>query len=120
MIAYVVMCCCYDLRLIHRRLRPERHKYAAQLSKKMVEEVSGTAEDDPVQLLVSCFCERGKHRSVAFAEELSRHKWPRDWVVQIHHRDVDEVNGKKQDQRKKNDASRRRQIEDKLCDSDLE
>jgi hypothetical protein len=64
-------------------------------------------DEDTARLVVSCFCERGKHRSVAFAEELSRHKWPRDWAVQLHHRDVDEVYGKRQDQRKKGKPNRK-------------
>jgi hypothetical protein len=66
-------------------------------------------DEDTARLVVSCFCERGKHRSVAFAEELSRHKWPRDWAVQLHHRDVDEVNGKKKGQRTKGNSSRKMQ-----------
>jgi RNase adaptor protein for sRNA GlmZ degradation len=39
-------------------------------------------------LSVGCFCERGKHRSVAFVEELGRRKWPKQWIVRVVHRDV--------------------------------
>ena len=42
-----------------------------------------------ISLTVSCYCERGKHRSVAFVEELGRKPWPKEWVVEIVHRDVD-------------------------------
>jgi hypothetical protein len=81
-------------------------------------------DEGTVQFVVSCFCERGKHRSVAFAEELSRHKWPRDWAVEMHHRDVDGVNNgkKKRDQRNnKNNASRKEQHDyDRVCGSDME
>jgi hypothetical protein len=40
-------------------------------------------------LRVGVCCEMGCHWSVAFVEELSRWKWPREWVVEIVHRDVD-------------------------------
>lgn len=46
-------------------------------------------------LRVSCFCARGRHRSVAFAEELARWRrpdgtgWPVGWEVRVVHRDVD-------------------------------
>lgn len=49
-------------------------------------------ESDSSRLLrinVSCFCERGRHRSVAFAQELGRMAWPRTWEVDVQHRDVD-------------------------------
>jgi hypothetical protein len=50
------------------------------------------AEDQPPSpkmLRVGVFCEMGRHRSVAFVEELSRRKWPREWEVEVVHRDVD-------------------------------
>ncbi|KAM0691394.1 hypothetical protein Q7P36_010165 [Cladosporium allicinum] len=100
--------------------RQETHGAALQVSEEKEEDVSGIADVDTVQLVVSCFCERGKHRSVAFAEELSRHKWPRDWAVQLHHRDVDEVNVKKQDQRRKGNANRKRQDSDGFGNPDVD
>jgi hypothetical protein len=52
--------------------------------------VRGSAEaQSPKVLRVGVFCEMGRHRSVAFVEELSRRKWPREWVVEVVHRDVD-------------------------------
>ncbi|KZP29388.1 hypothetical protein FIBSPDRAFT_851411, partial [Athelia psychrophila] len=38
-------------------------------------------------------CAMGRHRSVAFVEELSRRKWPREWTVVASHRDVDRPRG---------------------------
>jgi len=101
---------CLEARLTDHQRRPEEHKAAPlQVSEEKEEDIPEIAAVDVIQLVVSCFCERGKHRSVAFAEELARHKWPRDWAVQLHHRDVDEAYGKKQDQRKKGGAHRNRQ-----------
>ena len=42
----------------------------------------------PMNLRVGVSCEMGRHRSVAFIEELSRRKWPVEWAVEIVHRDV--------------------------------
>lgn len=39
-------------------------------------------------LRISSFCVAGHHRSVAFAEELARLRWPEDWEVRVHHRDL--------------------------------
>jgi hypothetical protein len=39
-------------------------------------------------LRVGCCCARGRHRSVAFVEELARRQWPKDWDVQVEHRDL--------------------------------
>lgn len=47
---------------------------------------------------ISCFCERGRHRSVAFAEELGRMAWPRTWDVSVQHRDVS-GSGKKENRK---------------------
>jgi hypothetical protein len=41
-------------------------------------------------LRVGCFCERGRHRSVAFAEELATLSWPEHFTIKIEHRDVDD------------------------------
>jgi hypothetical protein len=52
--------------------------------------VGNPAEDQPPKMLrVGVFCEMGRHRSVAFVEELGRRKWPREWEVEVVHRDVD-------------------------------
>jgi hypothetical protein len=40
---------------------------------------------------VGCSFELGRHRSVAFVEELARREWPSEWEVQIYHRDVDQA-----------------------------
>jgi RNase adaptor protein for sRNA GlmZ degradation len=39
-------------------------------------------------LVVAVYCEEGRHRSVAFAEELGRSLKRRDWDVTIDHRDL--------------------------------
>ncbi|ETI26400.1 hypothetical protein G647_03177 [Cladophialophora carrionii CBS 160.54] len=40
-------------------------------------------------LLIGIMCEQGKHRSVAFAEELARKITPKDgWTVSVEHRDL--------------------------------
>jgi RNase adaptor protein for sRNA GlmZ degradation len=57
-------------------------------------------------LLVSVFCEEGKHRSVALMEQLARHSWPKDWDVQVWHRDVDKIHGKHRRQGGKSDQQR--------------
>ena len=52
-------------------------------------------EHDPTEavLRVGCNCALGHHRSVAFVEELARRKWPRNWSVQLIHRDIDRPRG---------------------------
>ena len=52
-------------------------------------------EHDPTEavLRVGCNCALGHHRSVAFVEELARRKWPRNWSVQLIHRDIDRSRG---------------------------
>lgn len=37
---------------------------------------------------VGAFCVRGRHRSVAFVEELALREWPKQWEVRMVHRDV--------------------------------
>lgn len=39
-------------------------------------------------LLVGIMCEEGKHRSVTFAEELSRRITPGSWLIDVQHRDL--------------------------------
>ncbi|KAF2173844.1 hypothetical protein M409DRAFT_48762 [Zasmidium cellare ATCC 36951] len=61
-----------------------------------IEPGESESESDSSRLLrISCFCERGRHRSVAFAEELGRMAWPRGWDVLVRHRDVDGQGGGK-------------------------
>lgn len=43
-------------------------------------------------LLVSCFCDMGKHRSPAFVEALAETgKWPRHWHIKTIHRELDAI-----------------------------
>jgi hypothetical protein len=67
----------------------------------LIVEDSGHSREESTQLIVGCFCAIGKHRSVAFVEELARKQWPDDWNVEICHRDVDNVKGKSSNQRHK-------------------
>ena len=64
------------------------------LTADCVEESNGGSKE----LRVGCFCELGRHRSVAFVEELSRRKWPSEWEVEIYHRDVDHSRSKNRNQ----------------------
>jgi hypothetical protein len=109
-------------RLADYQMCPEGHgDTPPQVSEEREEYDAEGTDDGVVELIVGCFCERGRHRSVAFAEELSRHKWPRDWAVEIHHRDVDEVNnGKKRDKRNKSSAHRKNQDDHGVRYSDTE
>jgi RNase adaptor protein for sRNA GlmZ degradation len=59
------------------------------------------ADDRSTDLRVGCFCELGRHRSVAFVEELARRKWPSEWEVEINHRDVDQSKNKNKNQHHK-------------------
>lgn len=61
-------------------------------------DVSGHPEYPVAELIVGCFCELGKHRSVAFVEELARKPWPNEWDVEICHRDVEQSNNKSKNQ----------------------
>lgn len=64
------------------------------LTADYVEETDGRSSE----LRVGGFCELGRHRSVAFVEELSRRKWPIEWEVEVCHRDVDQSNSKNKNQ----------------------
>jgi RNase adaptor protein for sRNA GlmZ degradation len=59
------------------------------------------SDDRSPKLRVGCFCELGRHRSVAFVEELAHRKWPSDWEVEICHRDVDQSKSKNKNQHHK-------------------
>ena len=50
----------------------------------------------PLTLRVSCNCALGHHRSVAFVHELAKLSWPKDWQVEVIHRDVDNKKKKKE------------------------
>lgn len=50
-------------------------------------------DSDRLVFIVGIFCARGQHRSVAFAEELSRASWPRNWEILVTHRDLGQKRG---------------------------
>ncbi|KZP06681.1 hypothetical protein FIBSPDRAFT_876290 [Athelia psychrophila] len=58
-----------------------------------VEDSDREAGGAQASVAVGVNCAMGRHRSVAFVEELSKRKWPRDWVVVASHRDVDKPRG---------------------------
>ncbi|WPH00345.1 Hypothetical protein R9X50_00317000 [Acrodontium crateriforme] len=53
------------------------------------QQIESSDNNEPVTLRLACFCAQGKHRSVAFAEELAASNWPKHYVVTLEHRDVD-------------------------------
>lgn len=61
------------------------------------EDRDGEGEEDRPTLRVGAFCAAGKHRSVAFVEELARRKWP--WEVRVEHRDLGK--SRRNDERKR-------------------
>ncbi|KAF8996935.1 hypothetical protein BDQ17DRAFT_1310107 [Cyathus striatus] len=68
-------------------LKKEKEREAK--GRKGNNEDDGEEEEDEMQVSIGVRCEMGRHRSVAFVEELSRHAWPAGWKVIVHHRDVD-------------------------------
>ena len=63
-------------------------------------------KDSPRELLVGIMCEEGRHRSVAFAEELGKRvtKRPR-WVVDVRHRDLGEIGSSEDDEEEEEDGN---------------
>jgi RNase adaptor protein for sRNA GlmZ degradation len=59
----------------------------------------------PKTLVVGIMCEEGKHRSVSFAIELSRHLKRKNWDFSVHHRDLS-VSAKVNDEANGNDVTR--------------
>ncbi|KAJ9130885.1 hypothetical protein NKR19_g9719 [Coniochaeta hoffmannii] len=59
-----------------------------------VDEEEEEEEEERPTLRVGMFCVRGRHRSVAFAEELGQREWPREWEVRVVHRDLGRSNRK--------------------------
>jgi hypothetical protein len=59
-------------------------------------------DEDRPMLRVGMLCVRGRHRSVAFAEELGLREWPKEWEVRVVHRDLGRSrkdNGRRPDRR---------------------
>ena len=56
-------------------------------------------KESPRELIVGVMCEEGRHRSVAFAEELGKMvtKKPR-WVIEVQHRDLGEIGSSEEDE----------------------
>jgi hypothetical protein len=50
---------------------------------------SDSRGEDAVVLRVGCNCALGHHRSVAFVCELASKPWPKDWTVEVVHRDLE-------------------------------
>lgn len=62
----------------------------------------------PKILRVGVCCELGRHRSVAFIEELAKRQWPAEWAVQIVHRDVAKGFGQRKGKGNRRDKGGRR------------
>ncbi|OIW33971.1 hypothetical protein CONLIGDRAFT_203175 [Coniochaeta ligniaria NRRL 30616] len=85
-----------------REWKPPRPRPAWAVKKEEEEEEEEGAEGDDEDgeeedelddeerptLKVGVFCVRGRHRSVAFAEELGQRSWPKGWEVRVVHRDL--------------------------------
>lgn len=50
---------------------------------------SKTELENTILLRVGCNCALGHHRSVAFVHELSQLPWPKEWHVEVIHRDLE-------------------------------
>lgn len=48
------------------------------------------SRDGEVVLRVGCNCALGHHRSVAFVSELHERDWPKEWAIEVVHRDLHE------------------------------
>jgi RNase adaptor protein for sRNA GlmZ degradation len=57
--------------------------------------IAQAIENEPMDVIltVGISCARGQHRSVAFAEELSRKDWPKQWEIRLEHRDLGQKRG---------------------------
>jgi hypothetical protein len=58
-------------------------------------QIAQVMENEPIDMTlpVGISCARGQHRSVAFAEELSRKNWPKEWEIRLEHRDLGQKRG---------------------------
>ena len=67
------------------------YEHEPEYDREIIEAV--TDDQMVVILTVGIFCARGQHRSVAFAEELSRKGWPKKWAIRLEHRDLGQKHG---------------------------
>lgn len=79
-------------------------KMSEDYSRAPTPEMVGKADpvvvkESPTELIVGIMCEEGRHRSVAFAEELGKlvTKKPR-WVIEVQHRDLGELRSDEKDE----------------------
>lgn len=96
--------------LIESRNHPESSWQTASKSGGRQTTAKQVITDNPtmeISLTVGCYCERGKHRSVAFVEELGRKPWPKEWVVETVHRDVEVQMDKHRSQNHKHHRKRK-------------
>lgn len=63
-------------------------------------------EDGPRELVVGIMCEEGRHRSVAFAEELKKRviKKP-GWMIDVQHCDLGDIGSSEIDEDEEEDGS---------------
>jgi RNase adaptor protein for sRNA GlmZ degradation len=55
-----------------------------------VKDARASRDGEVAVVRVGCLCGSGHHRSVAFAEQLGKIKWPEEWDVRVEHRDLTE------------------------------
>lgn len=87
----------------YKPVRPRVASRPAPAEREDEDDGEETDDEDRPKLRVSVFCVRGRHRSVAFAEELALRSWPGNWEVRVVHRDLGrsrkEAGGRKPDRR---------------------
>ncbi|KAF2792716.1 hypothetical protein K505DRAFT_278307 [Melanomma pulvis-pyrius CBS 109.77] len=71
-----------------------------------------------ILLRVGCNCALGHHRSVAFVCELAARSWPKDWLVEVVHRDLEKKRGGGAREKQKTMHKARRRFEDGGMDDD--
>jgi hypothetical protein len=72
----------------------------------------------PKVLRVGVCCELGRHRSVAFVEELAKRQWPAEWAVEVVHRDVAKGWGRKGKGNRRDKGGRRKSLKGGEIDND--
>lgn len=71
------------------------------------------------EIRIGCSCARGRHRSVAFVEELARKQWPADWDVRVEHRDLYSSRGSSAKQKTRH-QERRRSLRESYLEEPME
>ena len=100
--------------------RAQHEELAERGEEEEEEEEEDEDEDDnenpllesQVILRVGINCALGHHRSVAFVCELATRSWPKDWMVEVVHRDLEKKRGGGARERQKAAQKGKRRFED--------